>query len=184
MTEQNLTHWRKNIDSRYISGEDLKASLHGLRPEMVVVIEKFQDAETYDQSKQEKAVKTGFILKEINGAVLYKPALLNGTNAKFCAKEFGSEYMEHWLNKPFVMYACPDKRFGFVVRFKKYYPPVITPTNAIASLSAATTLDELAKAWTALTAEEKALKPVMDKKEFLKSELTKQKETRNPDTTK
>jgi hypothetical protein len=172
MAEQALTHWKKNIDSRYISGEDLKAELHGLKPEMVVVIEKFQDAETFDQKKQEKAVKTGFFLKEVGGTILYKPVLLNGTNAKFCAKEFGSDFMENWIGKPFVMYACPDSRFGFVVRFKKYYPPVIKPDKAIEALSKATTLDGLAAAWTSLTADEKLLKVVMDKKEELKLKLS------------
>jgi hypothetical protein len=171
MTETK-TLWKKNIDTRYLAGEDFQTSFQGLKPSMNVIIEKFEDSETFDISKQKTAIKTGFYLKEINGPPLYKPCILNKTNAKFCIKEFGSQYMEDWLNKPFVVYAAPDSRFGFVVRFKKYYPPVISPANAIAALSKSTTLEELQAAWTALTAEEKLLKPVMDKKEDLKVKLT------------
>lgn len=45
------THWKKNNDSNFISGEDLISGLKGLKPEMVVVIEKFNDAESFDQKK-------------------------------------------------------------------------------------------------------------------------------------
>ena len=169
-TEKTL--WKKNIDSRYLSGEDLLNSFNGLKPEMVVQIEKFEDAETFDIKSQTKGVKTGFFLKELNGKPLYKPCILNKTNAMFCVKEFGSPYMEDWLLKTFVVYACPDKRFGHVVRFKKYYPPVtVSPDKAIKALTSATTLADLAKVWEGLTAEEKLLTTVLAKKEELKAKL-------------
>ncbi len=177
-TAEHLTHWKKNLDSRYISGEDLANSLKGLRPEMVVVIEKFEDAETFDQNQNKKTVKTGFWLKELNangsiGASIYKPVLLNNTNAAFCAKEFGSEFMEHWLNKPMVLYAMPDKRHGMVARFKKYYAPnKATDTNALASLGNSKTLDELQTNWSALSKEEKLLPTVIAKKDSMKTQLS------------
>lgn len=170
--EQNLTHWKKNNDSRYISGEDLKASLKGLKPEMTVVIEKFEDAETFDQTQNQKLIRTGFWLKEVNGNSLYKPVILNNTNAKFCVKEFGSEFMEHWINKPLVLYAMPDKRHGFVARFKKYYAPIkATDTNAITLLSKCKTLEDLQKTWLALSKDEQNLPTVMAKKDTLKTQL-------------
>jgi hypothetical protein len=170
--ETHLTHWKKNNDSRYISGEDLKSSLNGLRPEMVVTITKFQDSETYDQTSQAKVMKTGFYLKELDGKDLYKPVILNNTNAVFCLKEFNSEFMENWLNKPLVLYAKPDSRHGHVVRFKKYYaPPTITDKNGLAVLSQSTTLKELATNWNKLTKEEKNLPTVLAKKETLKTTL-------------
>ena len=61
---ENLTHWKKNNDSRYISGEDLKSELKGLKKEMAVVISKFEDAETFDQSANQKMIRTGFFLSE------------------------------------------------------------------------------------------------------------------------
>lgn len=166
-----LTHWKKNNDSKYISGEDLKAGLKGLRNEMVVVIEKFEDAETFDQNNQNKVIKTGFWLKELNGTKLYKPVILNNTNATFCVKEFRSEFMEHWIDKPFVLYAQADKRHGFVARFKKYYPPAASDKEALLLLSKCSTLSDLQLQWDTLSVEEKKLPTVMAKKEALKESL-------------
>lgn len=169
---ENLTHWKKNLDSRYISGEDLQGELKGLKKEMVVVITRFDDADTFDSNTQAKGVKTGFFLKEVNGKDLYKPVLLNKTNAEFCRKEFKSEFMEHWINKPFILYAMPDKRFGFVARFKKYYPPQISDVNALGVLSVAKDLAQLGEIWNGLTAEEKKLPTVMKLKDELKNKFT------------
>lgn len=119
------THWKKNNDSRYISGEDLQASFHGLRPEMIVSIEKFEDSETYDQNQNKKITKTGLFLKEVNGSPLYKPVILNNTNAKFFVKECGSDFMEDWIGHPVVLHAVKDSRHGYVVRFKKYVLPIL-----------------------------------------------------------
>ena len=172
MSTENLTHWKKNNDSKYISGEDLKSGLKGLDPEMAVFIERFEDAETFDQNNQQKLIRTGFWLKKLDGTAIYKPVILNNTNAKFCVKEFRSEFMEHWLNKPLVLYAQPDKRFGYVARFKKYYAPAtVTDTNGLAVLSKSTTAAELVANWTSLSAAEKNLPTVLAKKELLKSTL-------------
>ena len=121
MSKENKTNWKKNNDSRYISGEDLQSSLKGLAPEMVVVIDKFEDAETFDQNNQKNIIKTGLFLKDLNGKIVYKPLILNNTNGKFCAKEFASEFMEDWVGKPVTLYAQKDKRHGYVARLKKYY---------------------------------------------------------------
>jgi hypothetical protein len=111
-------------------------------------------------------------LKELNGKAVYKPVILNNTNAKFCRQEFKSDYMEHWLNKPFVLYAMPDKRHGFVARFKKYYAPAkVTDKHAIEVLNSSTTLEELQTNWNSLTPEEKNLTTVIDKKEEMKGKL-------------
>jgi hypothetical protein len=169
---EQLTHWKKNNDSRYISGEDLKGSLNGLKPEMTVVITKFQDTDTFDQSTQLKVIKTGFFLKELNGKDLYKPVILNKTNAIFCLKEFQSEYMENWLDKPILLYAKPDSRHGYVVRFKKYYaPPTITDKNALVILSKSESLKDLITNWNKLSVDEKNLPTVLAKKDTLKATL-------------
>lgn len=165
------THWKKNLDSRYISGEDLQAELHGLKKEMPVVIDRFEDAETFDPNSQTKATKTGFYLKTLNGTPVYKPVILNVTNADFCRKEFQSEWMEDWIGKPFVLYAKPDKRFGFVARFKKYYPPQVSDETAIKLLNTSTNQEELKHNWMQLSALEKQLPTVLKRKEELKAKL-------------
>lgn len=114
------THWKKNNDSNFISGEDLNSELKGLKKEMTVMIEKFNDAESFDQNKQAKIVVSALYLKDLTGKPLYKPVILNKTNARFFIKETNSEFMDDWLNVPVTLYAQVDKRHGFVVRFKKF----------------------------------------------------------------
>lgn len=121
--ETNKTLWKKNLDTKYISGEDLQLSNKGLKPEMVVTIERFNDDKTFDKQKNSDVIISALYLKEVNGAALYKPVVLNRTNAKFFVKETGSDFMEDWLNKPVIVYAQKDSRHGFVVRFKSYVKP-------------------------------------------------------------
>lgn len=168
------THWRKNLDPRYISGEDLKNSLHGLRNEMVVSVSEMEDAPTFDQSIQKEVTKTSLWLKDIQtGQIIYKPVILNVSNAKFFSKEFNSDFIEDWYNKPVVLFAQPDKRFGHVARFKHYYAPAkATPEKAIEILNTATTLEQLGTKWAELAADEKKLPSVLSHKESLKAKLS------------
>ncbi len=172
--ETQKTHWRKNLDPRYVSGEDLKNSLHGLRPEMVVCVHEMKDAPTFDQSTQKEVTKTSLWLKDLsNNHVIYKPVILNVSNAKTFAKEFNSDFIEDWYNKPIVLFAQPDKRFGFVARFKHYYPPAeTTDVGAMAKLNTAKNLSELGMIWAELSAEEKKLPTVLSLKESLKTKLS------------
>lgn len=121
------THWKKNNDSNFISGEDLMSGLKGLKPEMIVTIEKFNDAESFDQKKQSKITVSALYLKEVGGQSLYKPVILNKTNAKFFVKETNSDFVDDWIGKPVIVYAQKDARHGYVVRFKKYVFPVLNP---------------------------------------------------------
>ena len=174
--ETKKTHWKKNNDSRYISGEDLKHGESigkGLRPEMVVSIVSFEDSETFDQNNQIKVLKTGFKLVNVEtGEMLYKPVILNNTNGDFCVKEFKSEFLEDWINKPFVLFAKPDRRHGFVARFKKYYPKAnVSDINALKVLNESTTIEELQSNWSKLTQSEQKLPTVKALKDKLKVEL-------------
>lgn len=169
------THWKKNNDPRYISGEDLKNGVEigkGLRPEMVVKIVGFEDKETYDQTSRETTLKTGLWLFDLEtNKKIYKPLILNATNAKECQKQFGSPFMEDWLEKPIVLYAQPDKRFEFVARLKKYYPPQVSDKNALSILNQSKTLEDLKANWEKLTPQEKNIPSVIKLKETLKTQL-------------
>lgn len=171
--------WRKNLDKRYISGEDLKNGIEmgkGLKPEMVVTLGSYNDAPTFDQKTNSEVSKTAIILNEYpSGKPLYKPVILNVTNGEFLEKEIGGGSMfitDFDTTKPFILYAKPDRRHGYVARFKKYYPPAkITDENGLKIIGASTTLDELVKNWNKLTAAEKNLPTVLAKKEELKKTL-------------
>jgi hypothetical protein len=125
MANENKTLWKKNLDSKFISGEDLKLGVKDLKPEMVVQIEKFDDAETFDQNQQAKRIVTELWLREVGGERLYKPVILNKTNAKFFVKETGSDYVDDWVGRPVILYAVKDSRHGHVVRFKSYILPTL-----------------------------------------------------------
>lgn len=169
---ETKTYWKKNLDSRYISGEDLQEEMHGLKKEMAVMIDRFEDSETFDQNNQKSVTKTGLWLKELNGRPVYKPVILNNTNGDFLEKEFKTKYLEEWIGKPFVLYAKPDKRHGFVARFKKYYAPQISDANALTILALATTQDELKDKWGSLSAAERNIPSVIKFKDDLKAKLS------------
>lgn len=177
MTEK--THFRKNLDPRYISGEDLHHERNGLKREMVVLLDRFEDADVYDpnakpdpKDKNKKNYRTGLFLKDLNGNAIYKPTILNVTNGKVLSDIFKSPYMEDWFNLPFIIYAAADSRFGFVVRFKKYNPPPkTTDKRALEVLGSSNTLTELITNWQGLTLEEKNFPTIIALKEKLKTDL-------------
>ena len=173
------TPFRKNLDKRYISGEDLKNGIElgkGLKEEIVVTFEKFNDAPAFDQKLQKEVDKTAIWLKEYpSGKTLYKPCLLNVERAAFMSKELANNsiYIDDCdRTKPFVIYAKVDRRHGFVVGFKKYYAPsTATDTKALEKLALCTTLDQLQETWKSLSTDEKNLPTVMAKKDELKNKL-------------
>lgn len=172
--ETQKTAWRKNLDPRYISGEDLFHELKDLKKSMNVYIERQDDSKAFDQSVQKEVDKTALYLINLDTRQrLHKPCLLNVTNAKFLEKEFGSIYIEDWYNKPFTMYCLADKRHGQVVRFKKYYAPVKKDESQelINKLDSCKTKDELIKVWGSFTPDQKNIASVLSKKDSLKEKL-------------
>lgn len=174
MAEATKTHWKKNNDSKYISGEDLFDSVHGLRPEMDVEISAFEDVESFDQNEQKKITKTGLFLSELNGTRLHKPMILNNTNAKFLADLTKSPIMEDWIGAKVTLYAKPDRRFNYVARFKKYVVKNTTdPKPALDKIKKAKDLDALINVWTGLAANEQNLPEVLAAKNARKEVLSK-----------
>ena len=177
--ETTKTPWKKNLDSRYISGEDLFLGSEmgkGLNKEMVVTLCGHNDAPAFDSKLQQEVDKTAlWMINHETGQKIYKPALLNHERGQFLSKEIGNNslFVEDFdQTKPFVMYAKPDKRHGHVVAFKKHYPkPTITDTEALLKLSKVTTEAGLLEAWNSLTLEEKNLPTVTAMKDSLKATL-------------
>jgi len=171
------TLWKKNLDNRYISGENLQNGEEagkGLKKEMVVTLASFNDAKTFDQNTQSEATKTAIWLIDTETKLkLYKPCLLNVTRGNFLSKEIGNDslFLEDFdTTKPFVIFAKPDRRHGFVVAFKKYYPATIDDSNAKKILNTSKSLAELKVNWGKLTGEEKKLTTIITLKEKLKNE--------------
>lgn len=122
---ENKTLWKKNLDSKYISGEDLQLSNKGLAPEMVVSIAKFNDDKTFDKNKNSDVTVSALYLVDENNNPLYKPVILNKTNAKFFVKLTNSDYIDDWIGVKVKIYAQKDSRHGYVVRFKQHFLPVL-----------------------------------------------------------
>ena len=146
-------HWRKNLDSKYMCGEDLNSSLKGLKPEMVVCIERFNDDKTFDKNKSADVVVSALYLKEVNGSALYKPVILNKTNARFFIKETGSEFIDDWIGRPVTMFAQKDSRHGYVVRFKAYVKPTLLKdseafTKVKTAMASGYTIDQVKNKYT------------------------------------
>jgi len=166
------THWKKNIDSNFISGEDLHDSIKGLKPTMDVVVERFDDRETFDQNTQSSIQKSALYLKEINGTSLYKPVLLNKTNAQFFEKLTGSGFMDDWVGYKATLVAQADRRHGHVVRFKRYVEPKnIDPKPAIDAIKKCKSLDDLKQCWIDLSDDEKSIPQVQAAKNTKKGKL-------------
>ncbi|HOS56989.1 MAG TPA: hypothetical protein PK385_13180, partial [Spirochaetota bacterium] len=73
---------------------------------------------------------------------------------------------------PLVLYARPDKRHGYVARFKKYYPPAqISDVNALKLIESSKDLDDLKSNFLSLSKDEQRLTTVIAKTESLKLTL-------------
>ena len=165
------THWKKNNDSTYISGEDLQAELNGLKKDFPVTISSFKNGETYDQNEQKKITKTVLYFTNEAGVKLYKGVVLNNTNAKIFVSLSGSDYIDDWINLKVNMYAKVDTRHGFVVRFKKYQKPVLVTKRAEDILNSAADTESLVEAWKSLEPEERANGVISKLKNELKETL-------------
>ena len=177
--EKIKTPFRKNLDKRYISGEDLQNGNDlnkGLQKEMVVTLAKWSDAPAFDQKLQKEVDKTAVWMKEYpSGKLLYKPCLLNVGRAEFLSKELANNSLfidDCDVTKPFVLYAKADRRHGFIVVFKKYFAPnKASDKQPLIDLDGCKTLDDLMVVWTGFSAEVKKLPTVLSKKENLKTTL-------------
>ena len=99
MSDQK-THWKKNFDYRFLSGDELKG-------EVVVTIERIVTEEVFNPSSnsKEKALAVYFVGKK-------KGVVLNKTNAKAIVKVTGSPYQEDWIGKKIIIYPKSGKFFG------------------------------------------------------------------------
>jgi hypothetical protein len=173
------TPFRKNLDKRYISGEDLQNGeelAKGLKKEMIVTLAKFNDAPAFDQKTQSEVNKTAIWLKEFpSGEMIYKPCLLNVTRAEFLSKELANNSLfidDCDVEKPFVLYAKPDRRHNFVVAFKKYYAPsTVSDVKGKEILNKSKTIEELKSNWSKLSQSEQSLPTLTALKESLKTTL-------------
>jgi hypothetical protein len=187
METTQKTHWKKHIDPRYISGDDLKYNLHGLYDNTVVRIVAHSDVPTFDQKLQTEVYKTGLVLQDMNGVTLPKKLIVNVENGKVLKGIFKSDFVEDWISKntPFTIYAKADKRHGWVARVKPHYAapqqsapeqPKIDPSKiaeACADLDSAESMVALESVWLSLDKLVQRNPEVINAKDQRKAELKK-----------
>lgn len=124
-----MTHYRKNVDPNFLSGEDLKYNLIKDMPDGVVaVITGHKNSVGYDQGKQEKVPVIELVFSDLKGKVLSKGVIpAKWTHDYMKRQGVKSPQVEDWVGQKVVIYAKPDARFGHVVRFKKYTDPNVKP---------------------------------------------------------
>lgn len=157
-----LTHWKQLKNPDYIGayalqpGEEIILTIKSCGLEQVVGT---------DGKKQDCLV--------VHFMEPVKPMILNNTNAKTISKVHQTPYMEQWTGKKIQIYARRVRAFGEDVdalRVRDFAPKAVTvdPAKAIATINAATTLDELKKAYTSLTKEEQGHPDVIKAKDAKK----------------
>lgn len=95
-----MTHWKKNFDYRFLSGDELNG-------EITVTIERVVNEEVFNPSSNSKETALALYFK---GAK--KGIVLNKTNAKTIAKVVGSPMIEEWVGKKIIIYPKAGKFFG------------------------------------------------------------------------
>jgi len=104
---ENLTHWKKMTDPKYIGSYDFQPG-----QELKVTIEKIENVniELFNGKKLETK---NCILAHFKGAK--KPMILNKENMKVITKVAGSPYIEQWIGKEITLYVTKVAAFGSMV---------------------------------------------------------------------
>ena len=102
MTNETKTHFRKLFNPLYLGAHDLEQG-----KEYKVSIEKIdRDVEVIGEGgkKQKKAIV------HFKGAT--KPMILNSVNSKMIAKLSGTNFIEEWVGKAFIIKVVQERNFG------------------------------------------------------------------------
>jgi hypothetical protein len=104
METKPVTHWKKLTNPLYIGAHDLQPG-----QEVKVTIKSVsKEAVKGPDGKDEMC-----IVAKLEGT--QKPMILNKTNCKIIATNFGTPYIEEWAGKAVTIYAAKVKAFGEMV---------------------------------------------------------------------
>ena len=163
-------HWRKNKDPKFLNGEDLKYNLaNGVTDGMPVEISGVNTTESFDPNSQVKTQVAELRFKTLDGAPISK-GIIPGKWAATFMKYNGikSPFLNDWVGVKLIVYAQPDKRFGHVVRFKKYTPS-FDDRPYLSALNNCKNMDELVKCYTNFDVKVKNMPSVIKVKNDLKT---------------
>ena len=176
---KGLVHWKKNRNSNFLCGEDVKFGLQGVFDGMPVVITGHNETESFDQNLQAKNTVTVIYLSDLQGNPIKRGIVIGRWTLDFCKPFFRADpergyFVDNWKGIKAVLWAKPDKRHGFVIRFKQYIPPVDIP-SIITALDACESLEKLAEYYKALPSNIKNNAQIVAHKDELKAKFQEQK---------
>jgi hypothetical protein len=102
--QQQVTHWRKLVNTNYIGAHDLQPG-----QELKITFESIAKEPVKTSDGKEEMC----IVAKIKGAK--KPMILNKTNCKIIAKLVDSPYIEDWAGKTVIIYSAKVRAFGEMV---------------------------------------------------------------------
>jgi hypothetical protein len=102
--ENNKTHWRKFLNTAFLSGDEIPTE------GVVVTITGFEATEVYSQASKSKQEEGTLTFKEID-----KPMILTNRKAKQISAVIGSSFMEEWIGKTVKLYPVQEKHFGAIM---------------------------------------------------------------------
>jgi hypothetical protein len=120
-----MTHCKKYINVNYISGEDLKDGLNGLKNESPIVVSSFAEEEVFDQQTRRKGLKHVLYFAYLDGIKLAKGVVVGNPTIKYFSKAADSMEIEKWIGQTAIIHAVSTTKCGWVVRFKKYEKTVL-----------------------------------------------------------
>ena len=115
METENKTHWKKNFDYRFLSGDELPG-------EITVEIERVTEEEVFNPSTNSKETALAVYFKKAT-----KGIVLNKTNAKTLALITKSKYIEDWVGTNIILTSQMVSAFGQqvpAIRIKQDYSQV------------------------------------------------------------
>jgi len=122
-----MTHCKKYVNVNYISGEDLKSGLNGLKDNTPIIVSSFKEEEVFDQQTRRKGLKHVLFFTTIAGVKLPKGVVVGNPTIKYFSSESAANSfeIEDWIGQKAIMYAVSTPKWGWVVRFKRYEKPTL-----------------------------------------------------------
>ena len=167
MSEQ-LTHWKKMVNPKYLGSHDLFIS-DGKYSEVTVEITNVQVEEVIGEGNK----KDNCLVAHLKGM---KPLIVNRTNAKTISKLAGSPAIERWVGVQVVLTVSKVKAFGAVhdairVKDQKVNATPRDYTAQIEAINACADINALVAVWNGLDADAKTA--CLNAKDARKSQLEK-----------
>ena len=99
--EKKNSHWRKIMNTKFLSGDELE------KDGQVVTIESYKEEQMFSQESKQKEPQVILKFSQIQ-----KPMILTTRKAKQISKVLSTPQMDEWVGKSITIYPKQEKHFG------------------------------------------------------------------------